>query len=657
MPLCKGIAQEGKRFGKTIFCGSSEYEATLQKNYPDRATTAEFEEWLAPKVQAIKNRKAQSNARNANEVFSIPVVVHVIHNGDAVGTGENISDEQILSQITVLNQDYRRLAGTPGFNTNPVGADVGIEFCLAQRDPDGLATTGIVRHNISNTNWDVNTIEQTLKAQTQWDPNIYMNLWVVSDITFEIFGMQIPGIKGYAQFPSMTGLEGLDGENDIASHSGVVIGHKYFGSPEIYPGGTYDSENVRGRTASHEIGHFFGLRHIWGDGDCTVDDFCADTPVAAEATDGVCPSGQDTCPDSPGLDMVENYMDYSSEACMNIFTLDQKYRIMAVLENSPRRAPLTSSTACMAAEEHQNDGSLRIGQIEVVTCSNTFSPTLTLFNSGTLPLTSAVISYHIDNGAVATYNWSGNLLHAQEAVINLPVLTATQGPHEFHADILSVNGTADESSFNNTRQAAFTIALNLDITEVTIEIQQDVFGSETTWELTNSSGEVIASGGPYEDIMDQNAEMPVFTSTVALAANQCYTFTIEDGGGNGLTGIFGNGHYLLTSSAALIGQGGSFGDSDSVSFAANLILANHETPGLQGIKLYPVPASGVINVVIPQNLAAESYTIFNNLGQVVESNKITSAQMSININQLANGVYYIKISNNNEYKVLPFIKE
>jgi Pregnancy-associated plasma protein-A/Secretion system C-terminal sorting domain len=654
LPL-KSFGQEGRSATKTIFCGSSEYEAVQQKNNQDRATTAAFEAWLAPKVAAIKNRRTQRQAQNTNDIFSIPVVVHVIHNGDAIGAGENISDAQILSQITVLNQDYGKIAGTPGFNTNPVGADTGVTFCLAQRDPDGVATSGIVRHYYSNTAWDVNSIEQTIKPQTQWDPDIYMNIWVVSDITFEIFGMQIPGIKGYAQFPSMSGLEGLDGEQDMAGLSGVVIGHKYFGSPQVYPGGTYDSDDVRGRTASHEIGHFFGLRHIWGDGDCTVDDFCADTPEAAEATDGECPSGQDSCPDSPGLDMVENYMDYSSEGCMNIFTTDQKYRIMAVLENSPRRASLTTSTACAAAEEHLNDGSLHIDEVEVVTCSNTFAPVLRIFNSGTAALTSATVNYYIDNQPAATYNWAGSLQHLQDNSITLPVLSAVPGSHVLHAAITSVNGTTDESTFNNTRSYAFKIAPNLDITEVTVEVKQDVFGSETTWELTDSDGGVVASGGPYEDIMDPNAEMPVHTATVALAGNECYTFTIEDSGGNGLAGMLGQGHYLLTSSGSTIGQGGFFGDSDSVSFAANLILANHETPGLHGIRLYPVPSADIITIIVPENLAPGTYSIFNNLGQVVKTAEISSG-VNVNISGLPQGTYYVKISSGSEYTVLPFIK-
>lgn len=653
--FAKAQAQEPKSFGKkTVFCGSSEYEELLQKRFPKRAGTAEFEAWLAPKAEAVKRERQR---RGPNAVLTIPVVVHVIHNGDAIGANENISDAQVISQITVLNQDYRRMADTPGFNENPVGADTEIEFCLAQRDPNGLATTGIVRHNLSNSTWDMDDIESELKPQTQWDPNLYLNLWVVSDITINIFGMSMPGIKGYAQFPSASGLEGLEGEQDIANLSGVVIGHKYFGSPEVYADGTYDSEDVRGRTASHEIGHFLGLRHIWGDGDCTMDDFCVDTPEAAEATEGTCPSGVDSCPDNPGVDMVENYMDYSSEGCMNIFTQDQRDRMVAVLQNSPRRASLTSSEACSAAEEHDNDGSLQIQEVEITGCSNTFAPVLKLFNSGLEDLESAIIKYSVDNGNELTYNWSGSLEHGEEAVINLPSLSAMPGGHELNTSLTSVNGAADAYIFNNVRAYAFTIAANLDITEVTIEVKQDAFGSETTWELTDDEGTVVASGGPYEDIMDPQSEMPLHTETVALATGYCYTFTIEDEGDNGLVGIFGQGHFALTSGNTLIGNGGMFGDSDSVSFGVNLILGNGQNLFMETIMLYPVPSKDVINIVTPDNGGFENYTIYNVLGEQVSSGKITSPSQSVDVSNFSEGTYYLRVAGKEYQKTLPFIKK
>nr|WP_317632533.1 hypothetical protein [uncultured Flavobacterium sp.] len=132
-----------------IKCTSTEQDAALAKKYN---TTREqmvehFESWLHPLVE--KAKKEGTNKRSTQNVLTIPVVFHVFHNGDAVGSGENIADLQLQSQITVLNQDYRRMLNTPGHNNHTVGADVEIEFCLAKVDPNNQYTSGIVRHLIS----------------------------------------------------------------------------------------------------------------------------------------------------------------------------------------------------------------------------------------------------------------------------------------------------------------------------------------------------------------------------------------------------------------------------------------------------------------------------------------------------------------------------
>lgn len=326
-------------------CVSTEYEEYLQERIKGRATTEEFETWLAPKVEAVKRRML--TGKSANQVITIPVVVHVIHSGQAVGTARNISDERVISQITVLNQDFRRMMGTPGYNTNPVGADMEIEFVLAQRKPDGTATNGIDRVNLGNTTWSESNVESILKPQTQWDPSQYFNIWVCQ------FGGDLNGVLGYAQFPSNSGLGGLNTNGGLASTDGVVIEWRAFGSSD-YVTGIYFDDIDKGRTATHEIGHCFGLRHIWGDSSsCVVNatdsnkDYCPDTP-AANTEHYDCLQVYNTCPSAAGNDMTENYMDYSNDSCMNIFTLNQKARVVAVLENSIRRATLASSLAGQA---------------------------------------------------------------------------------------------------------------------------------------------------------------------------------------------------------------------------------------------------------------------------------------------------------------------
>lgn len=272
-------------------------------------------------------------------IYRIPVVVHVVHNGEPIGVGSNISYEQIKSQIEVLNEDFRRKQGTNGFNESLVGADTEIEFYLADRDPKGRVLTepGVDRIDGEREEWPKgvfrNPIEDRLKPFTYWHPEQYFNIWTVN-----FGGFVSRDLLGYAQFPNNSGLPGLEDNNGTGQTDGIVIGYKYFGSSEKGDFPVLIPPFDLGRTTTHEVGHWLGLRHIWGDGDCTVDDFCKDTPTTSEPFFG-CPNRVVSC---GMLAMVENYMDYTEDACLSIFTQDQKARMFQVLQNSPRRLELVT---------------------------------------------------------------------------------------------------------------------------------------------------------------------------------------------------------------------------------------------------------------------------------------------------------------------------
>ncbi|RMG27418.1 MAG: hypothetical protein D6730_07225 [Bacteroidetes bacterium] len=268
------------------------------------------------RIEEFTEFVAKSNQRVGRSVITIPVVVHVVYHTEE----ENISDEQILSQIEVLNEDFGRFnadANQTPVQFMDVAADTRIRFQLATTDPYGEPTTGITR-----TYTDVpafSAFQNEMKFQPQggmdaWPTQDYLNIWVCN------LSM---GVLGYSQFP------GGPAETD-----GVVICYKYFGrTGDITP-----PFNL-GRTATHEIGHWLNLRHIWGDGPCGTDDLVEDTPEAEGPTHG-CLRTNFSC-GSP--DMVSNFMDYTDDACMNLFTQGQANRMRALFLSGGERESLLYS--------------------------------------------------------------------------------------------------------------------------------------------------------------------------------------------------------------------------------------------------------------------------------------------------------------------------
>ncbi|MBL7865023.1 MAG: T9SS type A sorting domain-containing protein [Cyclobacteriaceae bacterium] len=313
-------------------CATMEADSINRAKFPQRGTLNEFEEVLQRKIRDIAQRRESGTIMAG--LMTIPIIVHIIHNGEPVGSGMNLSQAQVQSQIQVLNEDFRKMIGTPGYNTHPAGADIEIEFCLSPVDENGVAMTepGIHRYDGNKAFWTMAEVEQ-LKPLTIWNPNLFYNVWTVK------FGGTSSSLLGYAQFPDQSGLGGLNTIGGPASTDGVVIQYTSFGSGFPIQSPPYN----KGRTLSHETGHWLGLRHIWGDGVCG-NDFVSDTPTVQNESRG-CPTSKLACDGSTPA-MVQNYMDYSDDACMNIFTNGQKTRMQAVMALSPRRKTLIEANLC-----------------------------------------------------------------------------------------------------------------------------------------------------------------------------------------------------------------------------------------------------------------------------------------------------------------------
>ena len=313
----------------------------------------DFEEWLAPLIQA-----RLADPSTAAVAYNIPTIVHVINNGEAIGTGQNISTAQINSQFDVLNEDFKKLnadwTSTPSWWTSLV-ANCTLTFCKALRTPAGnaLATPGYERinRNTLTTTAPPYTMAQftsLIKPGSIWDPTKYCNIWVTS-----LSG----GVIGYATFPANSTLTGLSGPYGTTTTDGVVIHYTCFGRV-----GNLDPNYNKGRTLTHELGHWLGLRHINGDGNCATD-YVADTP-AQEALHFGCistyPYHTTQCSgNTTNGEMCMNYMDYTDDQCMFMFTNGQNTRIQTCMANGTYRVGLNTSNGCIAVSINDIDNSNR----------------------------------------------------------------------------------------------------------------------------------------------------------------------------------------------------------------------------------------------------------------------------------------------------------
>jgi hypothetical protein len=605
-------------------CATMDVYSSLLQDNPSLATTR-------AEIEAFTQKYVREHGNNSRAVITIPVVIHIVYNT----TSQNISDAQAQSQIAVLNADYSKtnadISSVPSAFAG-LAANANIQFCLAQRDPNGAATTGIVRKSTTVTSFSTNdAVKYTAQGgDNAWPSSSYLNLWCCP-----LGG----GLLGYAQFPGGT-----------AATDGVVILCTAFGNT-----GTAAAPYNKGRTATHEVGHWLNLYHIWGDdnGACTGSDNVNDTPNQASENYG-CPTFPHvSCSNGPNGDMFMNYMDYTDDACMFMFSTGQNARMQALFATGGARASLVSSLGCTPP----TGGGTTCGTVSGLSASSITTTSATL----SWTAVSGATSYNVEYKPSTSTTWTTSAVTTtSKALTGLTAGTSydyavqavcSSGSSAYSATSSFVTTSVvttctDAYESNNTRTTAKTIAVNTDIKAlINTSTDKDYFKFTNTTAATNirvtlsnlpadydlklynSSGTLLytsQNGGTTAEVIKyNNAPVGTYTAYVygyssAFNATSCYTLN------------------------ASIGSVAWRDAADAVTIGDKLSEITYN--------VYPNPNNGTFNLQVSSDeLTQVSVKVVDMLGNTVAVQEIENVQgvsvTEMNLNNVAAGIYHVLISN------------
>lgn len=671
-------------------CGTPQAIKDATFLYPARAKMYFKNQTLTPDHAMIQQYL------RGKPVAVIPVVVHIVLQNPG-----SVTDAQVQSQIDVLNHDYNAenadSTRTPAVWKSLFG-DMKIQFCLAERTPNGNPSNGIERVKTSVGQFSIlNAVADVKHASSggadAWDSKKYMNIWVCN-IGNSTLGIGTP--------------PGLYPDDE----DGIVVQYNAFGTI-----GDLQAAFNKGRTCTHETGHYFNLLHPWGDGDgsCSPGDYVADTPPESNPVYGcpAFPNLSDHCsPNFPGV-MVMNFMGYANDSCMSLFTNGQVARAQSALFGA--HASLLSSDGCQPVILKDRDAKIQnILSPHDKQCDNTIVPVISLKNMGTETLTRVNIQYHLGNGTVKNYAWSGSLASLDTTVISLPSSSIQTGNYLLTAYTSAPNGHADEQTDNDTATASFHLD-PLATTPFAEGFESDNFpppGWEIhnpdrsyTWEKTSTAAHSgrysvvmknldYEQNGPTDDLITpvfniQNADSAFLFFYVAAAvqsdpnSNNAYWDTLQvlisnDCARSGISLYKKWGENLITNMIPtlleFIPNAGQW-RRDSINLTPYLkngkfqiifrnitnfenniylddinIITKQTNPILEKEKvlIVPNPSTGRLSVQfleIPPQL--EAVAVYNTIGQLIFRKNASAAnaqnRIEFNLANEANGVYFVKI--------------
>lgn len=576
-----------------------------------------FDTLHAPTTQSFSFNSTSQHFKTTTtfpDSITIPVVVHIIHNrsNGAIGglNNPNITDAQILSQIDVLNKDYQRknadTINTPAIYKS-IAANTKIKFCLANTDPNGKATTGINRVYNSKAYY-LFSDENYLKSLSYWPSNQYLNIWVC-----DLRGNSpTQALLGYAQAPGgpILGLAPTDG---AAETDGVVIYYKVFGNT----GDLLFPFNL-GRTTSHEVGHWLGLSHIWGNfnsGDCSLTDYCNDTPTCSDEYNSKFTGGCSSFIQCTKRRMIENYMDYSDDGCLNLFTLDQKVRMWEVLTKSASRSQLFNSIGCCTINYIASTPNYKTFEDQDLNSDN-----WTVFNAN-------ASSTYTKGFEVATYGSSSNY---STVVVNDSIYNASN-PNYYY----QYTSPFTKIQTTNTTFLSFDIAYtkantSAPLDSIVIEVNA---GCNPQWQtlLTLNSDQNLVTSNAYRYPFYPNTN-EWKTLNVSLEKYKGQTiqirFTVYSKGGN--------------------------------NFYLDNIFFTPQSNELTAV-LYPNPVESDLNIRTTFNQQKTIHIkIYNAIGQFIyQSSHYGNNYLEIKlpVDNLASALYFVSISDGETQQIKRFIKQ
>lgn len=627
-----GLGISLNSFAQQRTCNTmDEYTRQLQADPANALRRADLESHTA---RFVANPSAQQRA-----VITIPVVVHVLYNT----TAQNVSDAQIQSQIDVLNKDFRKLNTDASLVPSAfagLAADSEIQFCLAKRDPSGATTTGVTRTQTSKTSFlDDNKMKYTAQGgRDAWDRNQYLNLWVCN-----LGG----GLLGYAQFPA-TG---------VAATDGVVVNYTAFGTT-----GTATAPYNKGRTLTHEVGHWLNLFHIWGDDGtaCTGSDQVGDTPNQGDENYG-CPT-YPTASCSNTSDMYMNYMDYTDDACMYMFTAGQKARMQALFATGGARASLATSQGCAAPV--------------ATACGTAASMSTTAISASGATLNWAAVtsatSYNVRYKAITATTWVTTtsttvskaitgLLAGTSYEFQVQAVCAAAGNFTASSTFTTTAATStctDNYEANETRTTSKTIPANTNITaKIGTATDQDWFKITTTTTAKNLRVDLSGLPADYDlylynsagTLLKSSANGSTTAEFVAYNTTVAGTYYINVKGYN--SAFSASACYTLkaTTSSTAVRTTARLGEEEfTPKQDFNGEVAATEAAIETGLKLYPNPARTNLSIEYITNMTQEvNMNIYDMLGRKITSFVQTAYEgdntYQISVETLPKGMHLLEV--------------